>query len=66
MIRGFLWCQGDLNHGKAKVPWHVVCLPKSQGGLGVRNLELWNVALMSVHVRNIIVTTQKFSFRTID
>lgn len=26
-----------------------------KGGLGVRNIELWNVALMSMHVRNILI-----------
>lgn len=55
LIRGFLWCQGVLKHGKAKVPWDIVCLPKSQGRLCIRNLELWNVALMSMNIRNILI-----------
>nr|GFD18995.1 reverse transcriptase domain, reverse transcriptase zinc-binding domain protein [Tanacetum cinerariifolium] len=28
VMRGFLWCQGDMKKGKAKVAWDVVCLPK--------------------------------------
>nr|GEU59754.1 hypothetical protein [Tanacetum cinerariifolium] len=31
--RGFLWCQGEMKRGKAKVAWEVVCLPKKEGGL---------------------------------
>ncbi|GJV60324.1 RNA-directed DNA polymerase, eukaryota, reverse transcriptase zinc-binding domain protein [Tanacetum coccineum] len=30
----FPLCQGDMKRGKAKVKWDVVCLPKSEGGLG--------------------------------
>ncbi|GKC68225.1 antagonist of like heterochromatin protein 1-like protein [Tanacetum coccineum] len=31
---GFLWCQGEMCKGKAKVAWEDVCLPKIEGGLG--------------------------------
>nr|GEU72208.1 hypothetical protein [Tanacetum cinerariifolium] len=50
IMRGFLWCQGSMRKGKAKVPWDVVCLPKDEGGLGIRRLDLFNKALMAVHV----------------
>nr|GEU66690.1 hypothetical protein [Tanacetum cinerariifolium] len=36
--------------GKANVAWDVVCLPKDEGGLGIRRLDLFNKALMVVHV----------------
>ncbi|XP_071714838.1 uncharacterized protein [Rutidosis leptorrhynchoides] len=42
---GFLWCQGEMKRGKAKVKWSVVCLPKDEGGLGGKSLKKWNVAL---------------------
>ncbi|GJV84412.1 putative reverse transcriptase domain, reverse transcriptase zinc-binding domain protein [Tanacetum coccineum] len=32
IMRGFLWCQGSMRRGKAKVAWDVVCLPKDEGG----------------------------------
>jgi hypothetical protein len=42
-----LWRGADFN---AKTPpkaaWHMVCLPKSQGGLGVINLTTQNEALL--------------------
>ncbi|XP_071708018.1 uncharacterized mitochondrial protein AtMg00310-like [Rutidosis leptorrhynchoides] len=47
MTRGFVWCQGEMKHGKAKVKWDDVCLPKTEGGLGIRRLKLWNLALLS-------------------
>ncbi|GKA64753.1 putative reverse transcriptase domain-containing protein [Tanacetum coccineum] len=38
LMRGFLWCQGEMKRGKAKVAWDVVCLPMKEGGLGLRVL----------------------------
>jgi len=49
LMRGFLWCHGELKRGKAKVSWKTVCLPKTQGGLGVKSLADWNLALMASH-----------------
>lgn len=37
---------------KAKVTWEIVCLPKNEGGLGIRSLEKWNIALMTTHIWN--------------
>nr|XP_043629979.1 uncharacterized protein LOC122601279 [Erigeron canadensis] len=34
MMRGFLWCQGPMAKGKAKVAWKDCCLPKYERGLG--------------------------------
>ncbi|GJT67715.1 hypothetical protein Tco_1019195 [Tanacetum coccineum] len=31
--------EGGLSRGKAKVAWEVVCLPKDEGGLGIRRLD---------------------------
>ncbi|GJV32164.1 hypothetical protein Tco_1392564 [Tanacetum coccineum] len=31
IMKGFLWCQGKMRSGKAKVAWEVVCLPKDEG-----------------------------------
>ncbi|GKC85673.1 reverse transcriptase domain, reverse transcriptase zinc-binding domain protein [Tanacetum coccineum] len=47
-MRGFLWCQGELKKGKAKVDWESFCKPKLEGGLGIRRLEDFNVALMAL------------------
>ena len=46
IMRGFLWCQGSLGRGKTKVAWEVVCLPKKEGGLGIRRLDHFGVAYL--------------------
>nr|GEW40039.1 hypothetical protein [Tanacetum cinerariifolium] len=40
LIGGFLWCNGEYKRGRAKVAWEDICLPKKEGGLGLRSLEL--------------------------
>ncbi|GJY42315.1 CASP-like protein 4A3 [Tanacetum coccineum] len=50
LMRGFLWCQGNFRKGSAKVSWEVVCLPKDEGGLGVKRLNHFNKALMVSHI----------------
>ncbi|GJW95143.1 reverse transcriptase zinc-binding domain-containing protein [Tanacetum coccineum] len=44
----------EMKRGKAKVAWDVVCLPMKEGGLGIRRLEMFNVALISSHIWSII------------
>ncbi|GJU66676.1 putative reverse transcriptase domain, reverse transcriptase zinc-binding domain protein [Tanacetum coccineum] len=58
VIRGFLWCQGKMKRGKAKVAWEVVCLPKKEGGLGIQRLEVFNKALISSHIWSIITNKE--------
>jgi hypothetical protein len=43
----FFW-QGD-NHKKKYrlMKWDILCLPKDQGGLGILNLEIKNICLLS-------------------
>ncbi|GJZ77850.1 RNA-directed DNA polymerase, eukaryota, reverse transcriptase zinc-binding domain protein [Tanacetum coccineum] len=42
IFKKFLWSSGDTSKGKAKVAWSDVCMPKDQGGLGFKSLDLWN------------------------
>ncbi|XP_071699771.1 uncharacterized protein [Rutidosis leptorrhynchoides] len=58
MMRGFLWCQGEMQKCKAKVKWDIVCLPKDEGGLGIKKLKIWNIALLSSQVRRLLVNKQ--------
>ncbi|XP_071739961.1 uncharacterized protein [Rutidosis leptorrhynchoides] len=44
------WLDKQLKRGKAKVKWDDVCLPKEDGGLSIKRLKLWNVALMAFHL----------------
>ncbi|XP_052623752.1 uncharacterized protein LOC111889210 [Lactuca sativa] len=54
MCRSFLWVNGEIVKGKAKVNWHDICKPKEYGGPGVKNLRKWNDALLAKHVWNVI------------
>ncbi|KAJ9542514.1 hypothetical protein OSB04_029020 [Centaurea solstitialis] len=54
MFRDFLWAQGDDARGKCKVAWEKVCTPISCGGLGFKRLALWNRALLTKHIWEIL------------
>ncbi|GKC96049.1 hypothetical protein Tco_1161491, partial [Tanacetum coccineum] len=43
LMRGFLWCQGEMKKGKAKVAWDSICMPKHKGGLGARRIDDFHV-----------------------
>ncbi|GJY45931.1 hypothetical protein Tco_0434994 [Tanacetum coccineum] len=50
LMRGFLWSPSSLKKGRSKVAWDVVCLPKNEGGLGIRRLEVFSYALLIAHI----------------
>nr|GEV86531.1 putative reverse transcriptase domain-containing protein [Tanacetum cinerariifolium] len=54
LMRGFMWCQGEIKKGKAEVAWDFVCMPKHEGGLGIRRIDDFNVALMATHIWSIL------------
>ncbi|KAK4408244.1 hypothetical protein Sango_0405400 [Sesamum angolense] len=48
LCRGFLW-----NSKRAPVAWEDICHPKEEGGLGIRHIQSWNVALIARVLWNI-------------
>ncbi|KAL0411967.1 UNVERIFIED_CONTAM: hypothetical protein Slati_3786400 [Sesamum latifolium] len=48
LCRNFLW-----NSKRAPVAWKEVCHPKKEGGLGIRHIQSWNVALLTRVLWNI-------------
>ncbi|GJU81687.1 RNA-directed DNA polymerase, eukaryota, reverse transcriptase zinc-binding domain protein [Tanacetum coccineum] len=38
VLKCYLWCNGEISKGKAKVSWKNVCKPKNEGGLDIKNL----------------------------
>ncbi|GJX57723.1 sodium/hydrogen exchanger 6, partial [Tanacetum coccineum] len=44
--------------GKAKVAWEAVCLPQREGGLGIRRIEDFNIALMATHIWCILINKE--------
>ncbi|GKD54771.1 RNA-directed DNA polymerase, eukaryota, reverse transcriptase zinc-binding domain protein [Tanacetum coccineum] len=53
IMKKFLWSQSDDSKGKTKVAWKNVCKPKNQGGLGLKDLTIWNHTLLVKHLWNI-------------
>jgi hypothetical protein len=45
-IRAFLWASTRGRRKYHLVPWRIVCIPKTKGGLGLKNLRRFNVSLM--------------------
>lgn len=45
--RNFLWGGCEEKRKIAWVKWEVVCKPKLEGGLGVKDLEWFNIALLT-------------------
>jgi hypothetical protein len=46
----FLWNGKDCDFAKAKVAWGDICFPKSEGGLGLKCVETWNISSMMRHI----------------
>ncbi|XP_021985901.1 uncharacterized protein LOC110882124 [Helianthus annuus] len=57
-MRRFLWNVGSSGRIRAKVAWSDVCLPKNEGGLGIRNVGDVNKALMTNHIWSIITNQE--------
>lgn len=64
-LHGFLWCNGDLKRGKAKVAWHNLFLPREEEGLGIQSLSTWNISLMTYHAWSIITHKESLWVRWI-
>ena len=47
LCRNFLWSGKCTTNKRPLVAWRDVTLPKSEGGLGIRNSKAWNKALLS-------------------
>ncbi|GKA78875.1 hypothetical protein Tco_0785412 [Tanacetum coccineum] len=58
VLKGFLWNQGDMARGKAKIAWKTICKPKMKGGLGFKDLGTWNEVLLTKHIYNIVANKE--------
>jgi len=47
ICRNFLWGGNEYYKRPPHVAWDRVCTPKKQGGLGVKNLNMWNMAYVA-------------------
>ncbi|KAG2246605.1 hypothetical protein Bca52824_086233 [Brassica carinata] len=42
----FLWSGATDRRANAKIVWKTCCLPKAEGGIGLRNFKIWNLTLL--------------------
>ena len=49
-----------MKRGKAKVAWDSICKPQREGGLGIRRLADFNIALMTTHIWSILTHKESF------
>ncbi|KAL0295089.1 UNVERIFIED_CONTAM: hypothetical protein Scaly_3110100 [Sesamum calycinum] len=56
-LRNFLW-KGGSERGGYKVAWEQVCKPTSHGGLGIRNIQMMNNALMGKYLWQVLTKKQ--------
>ncbi|XP_074360896.1 uncharacterized protein LOC141701135 [Apium graveolens] len=55
LLTRFLW-KGNINSkGGAKVAWNVICLPREEGGLGLKNMADWNRAQVIHHLVKVVL-----------
>ncbi|XP_022040984.1 uncharacterized protein LOC110943550 [Helianthus annuus] len=55
LMRNFLWSHDTaFQKGRSKVSWKAVCVPKLEGGLGIRRICDVNIALMAAHIWSIL------------
>ncbi|GJU46354.1 hypothetical protein Tco_1203620 [Tanacetum coccineum] len=57
LLKRFLWNQGESAKGKANVAWQNIYRPKSKGGLGLKDLQVWNEAMLAKHIWDIAIHT---------
>jgi hypothetical protein len=46
----FLYNRKDEGIARVKVSWNMLCLPKKDGGLGIKKLKEWNHAAVMRHI----------------
>lgn len=61
-FNSFLWKGTDQSALGVKVAWHLVCVPKQEGGLGLKRIEDWNKAAILKHIWNIFAQAGSLGF----
>ncbi|GAV93079.1 hypothetical protein CFOL_v3_36457, partial [Cephalotus follicularis] len=54
ILRKFLWASSGNSGKRGLVKWTTVCLPRPEGGLGIKSLKTWNQILLLKQIWNIL------------
>ncbi|GJZ73076.1 RNA-directed DNA polymerase, eukaryota, reverse transcriptase zinc-binding domain protein [Tanacetum coccineum] len=66
LLKNFLWQQNDGTKGRAKVAWKNICKFKQKGGLGLKDLRVWNKAIIAKHLWHIVIDKESLWFKWIN
>nr|GEU96631.1 hypothetical protein [Tanacetum cinerariifolium]GEV08250.1 hypothetical protein [Tanacetum cinerariifolium] len=55
IFKEFLWKSNGKRKIRYSVAWKDVCLQKSEGGLGLKSIHVWNEDLMAKHLWNVVI-----------
>ncbi|CAN1755740.1 hypothetical protein LINPERHAP1_LOCUS5849, partial [Linum perenne] len=55
-----LWGALETSATKAKVAWSVASLPKTEGGIGIKDRSSWNLASIARHIWNLMICSAFF------
>ncbi|GKE31847.1 RNA-directed DNA polymerase, eukaryota, reverse transcriptase zinc-binding domain protein [Tanacetum coccineum] len=58
IFKEFLWKTDGKRNIRYSVAWKEVCMQKSEGGLGLKSINVWNVVLMAKHLWNAITSKE--------
>ncbi|CAJ2638086.1 unnamed protein product [Trifolium pratense] len=59
-MRNFIWGATDIKRTWHTVAWEDICRPKDQGGLGIRNVHLYNKSLLMKVAWNMLASPSAF------
>ncbi|XP_039065800.1 uncharacterized protein LOC120211293 [Hibiscus syriacus] len=54
LCSGFFWKCKDKSAAGARVSWDFICFSKAEGGLGLKNTKIWNIACTIDLIRKIL------------
>lgn len=60
ICRAFFWCENVYTTKSSNIAWEKLCYGKTYGGLGFRNVQVWNVASMDKYVWALDVNQENF------
>ena len=65
LIRNFWWGQREKERKLARLAWEKMCVPKSEGGMGFKDLKAFNLALLAKQGWRLTQNTESFACRVL-